>query len=341
MSEKGLSGNPVIQYFLSVLRGIGQACFCGSPITGALVLVGVGYSSWQAAAYFFLGAAASTLVAMAFGAPKEYVKIGLFGFAGGFAGVTIGTFLMMHVPHTPGELLIMLVLSSVLVVPVTMAYAILFAKLNLSSLAMPVITIVWLLLAGFLHGDVVNHVAAAASHEAAAAAAVAAPYTWETFVYGTLSAFGQLFMHGNPVTGAFILLGILAYSRIMGVVAVLACLFTIGVDWFVGFPTTRIADGELLFNSFLTAMALAGFFLYLDWRSLGMAFLGALLAQWVYIAAVVFLKPLGVPAMPAGFVLVTWIIVLGAQGLDAFTPVPLDKVSKPENCILKGGTVPA
>lgn len=341
MSETGgLEGNPAVKFILTVFKGIGQAAFCGSPVTGALVIAGIAYASWQAAAYFVLGAAASTLVAKLFGAPEELVDAGLFGMGGGYAGVVIGTFLMMHVPHAPGELLALMVLSSVLIVPITLAYAILFAKLNLSALAMPVVTIVWLLLAGFLHGDVVNHTAAAASQEAAAAAAVAAPYTWETFVYGTLKAFGQVFLHANAVTGGLILLGILLYSRIMGGMAIVACLFTIAIGWLLGFPTTRVADGELLFNSFLTAMALAGFLLYLDWRSVGIALLGALSAQWVYIAAGVILKPLGLPAMPIGFCIVTWFVVLAAQGLDAFTPVPLEKLSKPENCILKGGQVP-
>lgn len=338
---ENLRHNPAVHFVEIVFKGVGQACFCGSSVTGALVIAGVAYSSWQAAMYFLVGAAASTIVAKLLRAPEEYIDIGLFGFGGGFAGVLLGTFLMMHVPHAPGELLILLVLSSVFIVPITMAYALLFAKLSLSSLAMPILTIVWLLLAGFLHGDVVNHAAAAASQEAAAAAVTPGPYTWETFVFGTLKAFGQLFMHDNPVTGACVLLGIFFYSRIMGVMAVVACVFTIAVDWFIGFPTTRIANGELLFNSFLTAMALAGFFLYLDWRTIILALLGALLAQWVYIAAGVILKPLGLPAMPIGFCITTWFFVLAAQGLGAIKPVPLEKVSKPENCILKNGEVPA
>ena len=160
-------------------------------------------------------------------------------------------------------------------------------------------------------------------------------------VNGTLSAYGQVFMHGNPVTGAIVLLGILVNSRIMGVTGILGCLVTIGVSWYSSVPEARIADGELLFNSLLTVMALAGFFLYLDYRSIIYALFGGLLAQLVYIAASVVLKPMGLPAMVAGFALTTACFVLAAQVFGFVKVVPMEKLSKPENCILKNGEIPA
>jgi urea transporter len=336
-----LMKNPVVAFVNTVFMGIGQCILSGNALSGVLIVVAIAYSSWEAAVWFVGGAVLATIAAQAMGAPKELTDIGMFSFAGAYGGVILGTFVMMRVPNIwAGEIVLLLVMVSIFVVPVTMAFMLAFAKLNISSLALPVLVAVWLLMAGFLHGGVISHLPAAGP-EAAAAAAAAAPYTWETFVYGTLNAFGQVFMHGNPVTGGLVLLAVVVNSRIMALMAVAACLMTIGLDWFVGFPTTRIADGELIFNSFLTAMALGGFLLYLDYRSIIYAMFGALLSQLTYIAADTLLKPLELPAMMMGFLLITIFFSLAAQGLSFVTPVPLEKISKPENCILKNGQIPA
>jgi len=47
--------NPVVQWAKITLLGIGQCVLSGNVISGALILVGVAYSSWQAALWFFLG----------------------------------------------------------------------------------------------------------------------------------------------------------------------------------------------------------------------------------------------------------------------------------------------
>lgn len=341
MSETSLRNKPIIKFAETVLMGVGQCILCGNALSGALMVAAIAYSSWEAAVWFVGGAAMATIVAKLMGAPKEIVDVGLFSFAGAYGAVVLGTFVMMRVPNIwAGEIVLLLVLISVLVVPVAMAFFLLFMKLNLSSLALPVLVVVWMLIAGFLHGGVISHLPTAGAGEASAAAAAAPPYTWETFVYGTLSAFGQVFMHGNAVTGGLILLAVVIHSRILALTAVVACLLTIAVDWFIGFPTTRIADGELVFNSMLTAMALGGFLVYLDYRSMIYALCGALLAQWAYIAADSILKPLELPAMMIGFLIVTTFFALAAQGLSFVTPVPLEKISKPENCVLKNGKVP-
>ena len=55
--------NPVVQWARITLLGIGQCVLSGNVISGALILVGVAYSSWQAALWFFLGSLLTSLMA--------------------------------------------------------------------------------------------------------------------------------------------------------------------------------------------------------------------------------------------------------------------------------------
>ncbi len=325
--------HPLLQFIKSAFIGVGQCILNGNWITGVLIIVAIAYSSWQAALWFLFGAMLAQLVAILFKAPKQLIDIGMFGFAGGYVGVLTGTFMMMNIPHSPGELWVLLIISSIIVVPLVMTYIMLFAKLNISSLALPVLTVVYLIVAGFLHSGVNSHMPDATA--AAETAAAVVPYSWKTVVNGILSGFGMAFLHGNPVTGAIVLLAILVNSRIMGLMAVVGGLFVIGVDMLLGFPEARLANGELIFNSMITVMALAGFLIYLDWRSIIYALIGGLLAQFAYIASAAILGIIHLPAMVMGFTIVGIVFTYAAQGLGFVTPVPLLKLSTPEKSFLK------
>lgn len=336
------SANPVVNFFKINLQGIGFCILNSNALTGLIILVGIAYSSWQGAVFFLLGAILGTVIAILLKAREELINLGLFAFAGGYSGVLVGTFIIDNVPHVTGQLLVLLLLGGVIVVPFTIGWFELFGKFNLSSTAMPVLTVFWLLLAGFLYVDIANNLPNATRVlQAVSETPTDAAYTWQTAVTGVLSAFGQPFLHGNPVTGAIVLLAILVNSRIMGLTGVLAGLLMVALNWLAGAPEHRVADGELIFNSMLTVMALAGFFLYLDYRSVIYALIGGAVAQMVYLAATQVLTPLGLPAMVAGFVITTAFFVLGAQGLATIEVIPLEKVSKPENSLLRDHQVPA
>ena len=83
--------NPVVQWAKITLLGIGQCVLSGNVISGALILVGVAYSSWQAALWFFLGSLLTSLLAKWMKAPDELIDIGMCGFGGGYVGVLVGT----------------------------------------------------------------------------------------------------------------------------------------------------------------------------------------------------------------------------------------------------------
>ena len=101
--------------------------------------------------------------------------------------------------------------------------------------------------------------------------------------------------------------------------------------WALGYDEPVVQQGVIAFNSILTAIGLGGFFLVFNGRSLVYALIGSLLALWVFLVMAVLLNPLGLPALSIGFVLVTALMMLGAQTYDFVQPIPLEQLSKPED----------
>ena len=51
---------------------------------------------------------------------------------------------------------------------------------------------------------------------------------------------------------------------------------------------------------------------------------------WAYLVLAVLLTPLGLPALVIGFVITSWLMMLGAQAYDFVKPVPMDRITRPE-----------
>jgi urea transporter len=323
-----LRDNSVFRFAATLLRGVGNVVFQDYPLTGLLVIIGIAVNSWTAAVSFLIGAAIATLVAMWFKADKLAVEHGMFAFSGGYVGLLVGVFAAPELQAPSAELLLFVVMGGILAVPLTAGLNLAFAKLNLSATAFPILILMWALLAGILYTDLPAN--SVAPQILPASPDKAAPYSWETFVFGTLNGLGQIFAQVNPLTGALILAGILLNSRVGGLMVVLAGMLSVGLGWALGYDEETVRNGVMSFNPILTCMALGGFFLYLTWRSVLYALLGALLSMWAFVALAALLNPLGLPALTVGFVVVTWIMLLGAQAFDFVKLVPLARLSKPE-----------
>ena len=323
-----LRQNSIIKFAQTLFRGAGNVVFQDNALTGLLIVAGIAISSWTASLDFLIGAAIATLVATWFKADEHSIQHGMFAFSGGYVGLLVGVFAAPELQAPSAELLLFVVMGGILAVPLTAGLNLAFAKLNLSATAFPILILMWLLLAGILYTDLPAN--SVAPHLLPASPDKAVPYSWETFVFGTLNGLGQIFAQVNPLTGALILAGILLNSRIGGLMVVLAGMLSVGLGWVLGFDEETMRNGVMSFNPILTCMALGGFFLYFTWRSVVYALLGALLSMWAFVAFATLLNPLGLPALTVGFVVVTWIMLLGAQTYDFVKLVPLTRLSKPE-----------
>jgi urea transporter len=321
-----LSQNAIYQFLETLCRGVGNVVFQDNAVTGLLVLIGIGISSWTASVDFLIGAAIATLRAKWFRADDHSIKHGMFAFSGGYVGLLMGVLLEKEVPFLTGEWLLLLILGGILAVPLTAGLGLAFGKLNISATALPILLLLWAIMAGVLYTNLPQNSVAPQVLPAGQAAA----YTWETFVYGILNGFGQIFVQVNPITGALILLGIFVNSRIGGLMALLGGVTAVLVAWALGYDEPVVRNGVIAFNSILTAIGLGGFFLVFSGSSLVYALIGSLLALWVFLVMAVLLNPLGLPALSIGFVLVTAIMMLGAQTFGFVRQVPLTQLSKPE-----------
>jgi urea transporter len=72
-------------------------------------------------------------------------------------------------------------------------------------------------------------------------------------------------------------------------------------------------------------------FFVLTWRSAAYALVAAVFSAIVFAAIVVLLSPIGMPALTAPFVLVTWLFLLPKAGFQMLQPVALAEVSTAEN----------
>ena len=85
----------------AVLRGFAQVVLQDNPVTGLLLLLGVCVGDWVCGLYALLGTVVSTATASLFGAPRDAVGRGLYGFNGMLIGVALASFLR-HDPLLPG-----------------------------------------------------------------------------------------------------------------------------------------------------------------------------------------------------------------------------------------------
>jgi urea transporter len=323
-----VSQNQVLDFPVILLRGVGQVFFQNNPWTGLIMIIGVAISSWVAAVDFLIGAAVATLVARWFQADEGSIRDGIFSFSGGYVGLLVGIFSHPAMKYPVFELTVFVILGGVLAVPLTSGLNHALKRLELPATMFPVVVLLWALLAGILYTDLAE--LSRVSPLLSPHPDTSPPYTWKTWLFGITNGFGRVFMQLHPVTGLLVLLGILANSRIAALMALLGGSLSILTGYLFGQYEPILRTGVMSYNPILTAIALGGFYLYFSWRSVIYALLGALLSIWFFVALSVILEPMGLPATVLPMVLVVWIMLLGAQTFGFVKPVPLSKISRPE-----------
>ena len=78
-------------------------------------------------------------------------------------------------------------------------------------------------------------------------------------------------------------------------------------------------------------MALGGFFLTLTWAGFLYTLFGVVVTTWLWASIAIFLKPIGMPVLTSTFVLVTWLMLIGARAFGALAPVAPADATTPED----------
>jgi urea transporter len=330
--------NPAVAGIDALLRGTGQVMFQNNPITGLLFLVGIFVNSAKLGGAGLLGLAASTLAAYLLGADRALVRNGLFGFNGILVGIGLAFFLEFD-----PLLVVYIVLGAAISTVVMMALASFFAPWDMPALTAPFVLTAWLLLFAvyqFAHVRPSPLIApmplepqAAVQTELRELATGGGPagLTVANLAHGFFRGVGEVMFQDNLVTGLIFLLAILVNSRISAAFAALGSALGLLTALALGGNGVAIYHGLYGFNPVLCAIALGGLFFVLTWRSAVYALVAAVFSAIVFAAIAVLLSPIGMPALTAPFVLVTWLFLLPKSGFQTLQPVALGDVSTAEN----------
>jgi urea transporter len=149
--------------------------------------------------------------------------------------------------------------------------------------------------------------------------------------HGFFRGIGEVMFQDNLATGVIFLVAILANSRISAAFAALGSALGLATALVVGADGVSAYHGLYGFNAVLCAIALGGVFFVLTWKSAIYALVASIFSALTFAAIAVLLSPIGMPALTAPFVLVTWMFLLPKAGFSALVPVGLADVSTAES----------
>lgn len=328
---------PPLAYVDSCLRGVGQIVFMNNPLTGLLILAALYVvDPWLGTASVFALAVATTTAIM-LGLDRTLIRTGLFGFNGTLIGAGFTIFLT---PQWSWPVLGYIALAASATVPVTAAMGGYFIR----QVGVPALTIPFNLVAltlfamaprvGMGHAGPLlepTDTRTAVSPAMRPTPQVAEVGSVEGILNGTLRGIGQLFFADSLLAGLIILIAIALCSRIAAAVALAGSLVGVLTALAVGASGVAIYHGLYSYNSFVTAVAVAGVFFVPTIRA-GLYAMAA--AVWAAIATMsvehVF-SPWGLPALTVPFCLVTVAaLMLKDSALPGLRPVDLARLTTPE-----------
>lgn len=334
--------SPVMAAVDALLRGTGQVMFQNNPLTGLLFLVGIFINSPKLGAAGVLGLGASTLAAWILGADRTLIRNGLFGFNGILTGLGLAFFLQLN-----AGLIAAIVLGGAVSTVVMMALINLLGPWDTPALTAPFVITTWLLLFAVYQFAflVPTEIIAPAALDPLAKAQTAlrelptptqgTGLTPANLTNGFFRGIGEVMFQDNLITGVIFLLAILINSRISFAFAALGSAVGMLTAMALGGDGFFIYHGLYGFNAVLCAIAIGGMFFVLTWKSAVYALVAAVMGSVAFAAIAVLLSPLGMPALTAPFVLVTWLFLLPKAGFAALQPVPLGEVTTPEKIRLQ------
>ncbi|THB71244.1 MAG: urea transporter [Gammaproteobacteria bacterium] len=136
---------------------------------------------------------------------------------------------------------------------------------------------------------------------------------FSTTIDGFFTALGSTLFIPLPIAGIIFFIGILITSRYLALLAISG--YIVGklfFTFFAGVEYSGQADWTG-FNFILTAVAIGGIFTIPDWKSFGLAMLGAALAALVTAATQNFLREFGIPVFAIPFLIATFSILAGLR----------------------------
>ena len=338
---------PVVGFLEYCLRGVGQVVFMNSPLTGLFIVAAMWiFDPWVGFAGT-LGVIASTLAAHALGIDRGLIHAGLYGFNGVLVGLALATFL------TPAwDVLVIvwiIVLSAASSVLMGALAAVFVGVLGVPpfTLAFNTITLLFLITGLHVaHGRLGVGVEPAAPVSGGAdvqtalrpGADAAGNTDAMAIVNAVFRGIGQLFFLNSILAGVLIIIGIAFCSRIAAIFALVGSIVGMLTGMALGADGAAIYNGLWGFNSFDAALAIAGVFYVLTWRSALLGVACAAFTALLFGAIASFFGPWGLPALTLPFCFGTLAFVLLKDASRNFTWVSPAAVVTPEEHLHRART---
>ena len=329
---QGVEGGGFID---AVLRGLGQVVFQNNSLTGLLVLLAISVNSFVYAGAALFGAVVSTYTARLLRIDNNLVRDGLFGFNGALTAIAMVAFSSKEFAHgdLPSALLVLYVgLAAGFSTILARAFAFMVRNDRVPGLNFPYCVTTLLLLSALhqfsgLGAGTVGH--ALPLHPAAGTQV----YASDTWLYGIGTGISQIFLQDNWLTGIVVVAAIAVSSPIAAAAVVAGSALAVAAGSFLGVSELFIRSGLLGYNAALTALALGGFFVLLDRAGAMYAALGVVVTACVSVGLAKVLAPSGLPVLTLPFVIVTWLMLLGAKGFPVLRTIPPEYAISPEDTL--------
>ncbi|WP_395852046.1 urea transporter [Cystobacter fuscus] len=327
--------HPLLAFVDSCLRGIGQILFADNPVSGLLILLGLFVTSPWLGVATLLGLVSATASALLLRLDRSRLRAGLYGYNGALVGGALATFLVPE--WSPGIILYIIGAAAVSTLLMLAVSLVLVDHLHLPPLTLPFnLVTIPCLLATFAtshiqHGPLLaRHMAEPinpALRESANAGTVSLA---SALVEALFRGIGQIVFADHVLSGVLILLGVLVWSRIAGLFALLGSMLGLLVGLTLGGDGFSEYHGLWGYNAMVSAEALAGVFIVYTWRTALYGLVCAAATTVLYAGLAVWSGAYGIPALTLPFCLSTLVFLVGAHATNLFRPVPLSHVTSPE-----------
>jgi len=297
-------------FLTDALKGTSQVFFMENSLTGILFFAAMAYASyvsgvWATTIGAAVGVVVATLTARLLECDDKSVASGLFGFNGILVGAALPTF----IAASP-QLWVYVVVGAAASTVITAAFSsTLTAKWSIPGSTGPFVLTGWLMVAGaysFGGLHVTGDAPKLATDYVQGLASIPPPIELVQIFFRNI---GQVYLLGDEISGAIILLGVFIASVPAGIAAAAGSLIAMVVAIGMGADPAVVSQGLYGFSPVLTAMAVGVVFLKTSPKVAVYALLATVTTVFVQGALDVIVAPAGIPSFTAPYVLTMYLFI--------------------------------
>ena len=265
-----------------ILRGISQIMLVNNVITGILFLIGIFYNSWLMGIGAIIGVLTGTFTAMLLKYNKNDIDNGLYGYNSTLVGLGIIYFFEFNVPSIIA-VIVGATLSTIIMRSIR--------KTRLPAYTAPFIISTWILLVIILKFHIIPlktiQIPTAENLE---------------IIPAFFNGIGQVMFQENVITGIIFLIGLMVYSRISTLYAVVGSVTGIAIGFALSFPINMLNMGLFGFNGVLCGIVFSN----KNWYNIKTALISIIISIFIIYGMI----NLSIMTLTSPFVLSTWLILI-------------------------------